>query len=233
MDAVAQLFRECSPDSLVLVDELGRGTSSTEGAAIGGAVLDELTDRKMRGVFATHLHEILEEDSRDDVKKWRMGGNHSCDEGVCVDSLALDAAVAAEVPSRIVERAALTLGRDVPSVQQDEVDLLASAFDALSDQGLVPETLPRDKAPPPRLIGTSCVYAFSTSDGLYVGETDSVRDRLKKHGRTYDIGDALVVTVKDKSAARKAEATALKKLQALGVPLLSTSDAANIHFGGA
>ena len=83
------------------------------------------------------------------------------------------------------------------------------------------------------MVGTSCVYAFSTSDGLYVGETDSVRDRLKKHGRTYDIGDALVVTVKDKSAARKAEATALKKLQALGVPLLSTSDASNVHFGGA
>ena len=43
------------------------------------------------------------------------------------------------------------------------------------------------------------------------------------------IGDALVVTVKDKSAARKAEATALKKPRALGVPLLSTSDAANVH----
>ena len=113
------------------------------------------------------------------------------------------------------------------------MDLLASAFDVLSDQGLEPETLPRDKAPPPRLVGTSCVYAFSTSEGLYVGETDSVRDRLKKHSRKYDLGDALVVTVKDKSAARKAEATALKKLQALGVPLLSTSDAANIHFGGA
>ena len=137
------------------------------------------------------------------------------------------------MPSRIVERAALTLGRDVPSSQHKEVDLLASAFEALSDQGLKPEKIQRDRAPPPRLIGTSCVYAFSTSEGLYVGETDSVRDRLKKHGRTYDVGDALVVTVKDKSAARKAEATALKKLQALGVPLLSTSDASNVHFGGA
>ena len=111
--------------------------------------------------------------------------------------------------------------------------MLTTAYDVLSDQGLEPEILPRDKAPPPRLVGTSCVYAFSTSEGLYVGETDSVRDRLKKHSRKYDLGDALVVTVKDKSAARKAEATALKKLQALGVPLLSTSDAANIHFGGA
>ena len=115
MDAVAQLFRECTSSSLVLVDELGSGTSSSEGAAVGGAVLDELTDRKMRGVFATHLHEILEEDDRSDVEKWRMGGDHSCAEGVCVDSLALHAAVAADVPSRIVERAALTLGRDVPS----------------------------------------------------------------------------------------------------------------------
>ena len=136
MDAVAQLFRECTSQSLVLVDELGRGTSSTEGAAIGGAVLDELTDRKMRGVFATHLHEILEEDDRSDVKKWEML-NNSCRsaEAACVDSLALHAAVAADVPSRIVERAALTLGRDVPSVQQDEVACLGVRRRPLGPRG--------------------------------------------------------------------------------------------------
>ena len=46
---------------------------------------------------------------------------------------------------------------------------------------------------------------------MWARRTVPVRDRLKKHSRKYDLGDALVVTVKDKSAARKAEATASKK----------------------
>ena len=234
MDAVAQLFWECSPKSLVLVDELGRGTSSTEGAAIGGAVLDELRDRKYRGVFATHLHEILTDDAREDVAKWRMVANHSCGAGVCVDSLALDAAMNADVPLRIVERAARILGRDVP-VAQNSVEMMAAAFEALEAAAkTTPETVPQDCAPPPRLVGASCVYAFRTAEGVYVGETDSVRDRLKKHARTFGaFGDALVVRVADKSAARKAEALALRRLQALGVPLASSADAAHVHFGGA
>ena len=83
-------------------------------------------------------------------------------------------------------------------------------------------------------MGASCVYAFRTAEGVYVGETDSVRDRLKKHARTFGaFGDALVVRVADKSAARKAEALALRRLQALGVPLASSADAAHVHFGGA
>mmetsp|Transcript_5014 Transcript_5014/g.20573 ORF Transcript_5014/g.20573 Transcript_5014/m.20573 type:complete len:295 (-) Transcript_5014:650-1534(-) len=87
MDDVALLLRECTARSLVLVDELGRGTSATEAAAIGAALLAEFGDRgytliltplgrpwdptppssvffwytpRYRGVFATHLqHELL------------------------------------------------------------------------------------------------------------------------------------------------------------------------------
>ena len=59
MDDVALMMRECGPRSLVLVDELGRGTSAEEGAAIGAAVVAELLEREVRTVFATHLHESL------------------------------------------------------------------------------------------------------------------------------------------------------------------------------
>ena len=55
MDDVALLFRECSRDSLVLVDELGRGTSAREGAALGAAVVRECRARHFRTVATQTL----------------------------------------------------------------------------------------------------------------------------------------------------------------------------------
>jgi DNA mismatch repair ATPase MutS len=55
------LFLACraTPSSLVILDELGRGTSTGDGAAIAAAVLDHLTARVgCRGIFATHYHHI-------------------------------------------------------------------------------------------------------------------------------------------------------------------------------
>lgn len=47
--------------SLVMVDELGKGTSSRDAAALAGAVIEELSNPKYQimSIFATHLHEIL------------------------------------------------------------------------------------------------------------------------------------------------------------------------------
>ena len=55
------LFLACraTHSSLVILDELGRGTSTGDGAAIAAAVLDHLTARvSCRGIFATHYHHI-------------------------------------------------------------------------------------------------------------------------------------------------------------------------------
>jgi hypothetical protein len=59
-DEVRALLRDATSDSLVMVDELGRGTSSRDGAAVAGALLEALDDRRAAGIFATHLHELLE-----------------------------------------------------------------------------------------------------------------------------------------------------------------------------
>ena len=50
-----------SSSSLILVDELGKGTEPAAGAAVAGAVLESLArERGCLGLFATHLHELLE-----------------------------------------------------------------------------------------------------------------------------------------------------------------------------
>ena len=40
----------------VMLDEIGKGTSARDGAAISGALLETLARRKVTGVFATHLY---------------------------------------------------------------------------------------------------------------------------------------------------------------------------------
>lgn len=46
--------------SLVLVDELGKGTEHSAGAALAGAMLERLDEVGCRGIFATHLHNLLD-----------------------------------------------------------------------------------------------------------------------------------------------------------------------------
>jgi len=58
MATTAQLLEEAGPASLVIYDELGSGTDPLEGAALGCAVLQTLTDRGCRTVATTHLAAI-------------------------------------------------------------------------------------------------------------------------------------------------------------------------------
>jgi DNA mismatch repair protein MutS2 len=52
---LAEVLRFATPESLVLIDELGSGTDPVEGAALGGAILESLTRRGSLSVATTHL----------------------------------------------------------------------------------------------------------------------------------------------------------------------------------
>jgi DNA mismatch repair ATPase MutS len=114
---IATMLRDASPSTLVLVDELGRGTETRAGAAIAGAVLEELVLRRCRGIFTTHLHEMfdlplelgdlpylrMEISMRGDglswVPTWRLAP------GRCIDSLAVHAASQCGLPTSTISRA--------------------------------------------------------------------------------------------------------------------------------
>jgi DNA mismatch repair protein MutS2 len=57
---LAEILRSATADSLVLVDELGSGTDPLEGAALGGAILEELTRRRTLTIATTHLGALKE-----------------------------------------------------------------------------------------------------------------------------------------------------------------------------
>ncbi len=52
---LGEILERATPDSLALIDELGSGTDPAEGAALGGAILEELTKRGTLTVATTHL----------------------------------------------------------------------------------------------------------------------------------------------------------------------------------
>lgn len=60
MREAATIIKKASPSSLVLIDEIGRGTATTDGLAIARAVAEYLLDVvRCRTVFATHFHELV------------------------------------------------------------------------------------------------------------------------------------------------------------------------------
>jgi DNA mismatch repair protein MutS len=63
MNETANIIRHATPRSLVILDEIGRGTSTYDGLSIAWAVTEALHDRDGKGIrtlFATHYHELTE-----------------------------------------------------------------------------------------------------------------------------------------------------------------------------
>ena len=58
MEETAMILRTATPHSLVLIDEVGRGTAMADGLAIACAVAEQLTRVGCRLLFATHIHEL-------------------------------------------------------------------------------------------------------------------------------------------------------------------------------
>lgn len=118
MSEVADILRNATPDSLVILDEVGRGTSTHDGVSIARAVAEHICTSKKLGcktLFATHYHELISlEDELEGVKNYsiavnRYGGNirflRKIVRGGVDESYGVDVAKLAGLPSKVVNRA--------------------------------------------------------------------------------------------------------------------------------
>jgi len=120
MDDLQLMTREGTRRSLLMLDEIGRGTSTNEGTALSAALLEWLDRHQMSAVFATHLHELESLLARlptlpslrwmclpvaEAAADGRIAMSFTLSEGMSRNSLALHVARGAGLPADLVERA--------------------------------------------------------------------------------------------------------------------------------
>ncbi|MGM0451907.1 MAG: DNA mismatch repair protein MutS [Thermodesulfobacteriota bacterium] len=118
MEETANIVNNAGPDSLVIMDEIGRGTSTYDGLSIAWAVAEFLHDIGGVGVkslFATHYHELTElQGIKDRVKNYSIAVReksgeiiflHQLVEGATNRSYGIEVARLAGMPEKVVEKA--------------------------------------------------------------------------------------------------------------------------------
>ena len=122
MNEVAAIIKGATKNSLIILDEIGRGTSTFDGMAIARAVLEYTADKKLLGaktLFATHYHELTElENTSDGIKNYNVAVKKRGDDiiflrrivrGGTDDSYGIEVAKLAGVPDSIINRAKVIL----------------------------------------------------------------------------------------------------------------------------
>jgi DNA mismatch repair protein MutS len=118
MVETANILRHCTPRSLVILDEIGRGTSTYDGLAIAWGVIEFVhnhPDRRAMTLFATHYHELIQlADKLPHVRNYNVavseeGGNvvflHKLIPGGADRSYGIHVAQLAGMPPAVVHRA--------------------------------------------------------------------------------------------------------------------------------
>ena len=159
MNEVADILKNATSKSLIIFDEIGRGTSTFDGMSIARAVLEYAADKRRLGaktLVATHYHELTElEQSVEGVRNYNIAVKKRGDNitflrrivAGCADgSYGIEVAKLAGVPNSVVERAKVVLHeletegvtRVVSVSKDDESDQLS--FGSSAADGIV-ETL--------------------------------------------------------------------------------------------
>lgn len=118
MSEVADILKHATKNSLLILDEIGRGTSTYDGMSIARAVVEFVADKRKlgaRALFATHYHELTAlEDLMDGVRNYNIAVKKRGDDitflrkivpGGADDSFGIEVAKLAGVPNSVIKRA--------------------------------------------------------------------------------------------------------------------------------
>ena len=139
MNEVANILNNATENSLLILDEIGRGTSTYDGLSIAWAVMEYLSQNlKAKTLFATHYHELAElEGKLDGVKNYKVSVKetatdivflHKIMRGSANKSFGIEVASLAGLPKSLTDRAREILKREeskektiIPSLNEEKV----------------------------------------------------------------------------------------------------------------
>ena len=118
MMEVASILKEATPNSLIILDEIGRGTSTYDGLSIAWAVAEYIADKEKCGaktLFATHYHELTElENKLEGIKNYSIAVKEKGEDiiflrkivrGGTDESYGIHVAKLAGVPKQVTQKA--------------------------------------------------------------------------------------------------------------------------------
>lgn len=152
MTEVANILRNATSNSLLILDEIGRGTSTFDGLSIAWAVIEHISDKKKLGaktLFATHYHELTElEGKLSGVRNFCIAVKEKGDDivflrkiirGGADKSYGIQVAKLAGVPTSVLDRAK-ELGNQLTDAD------IASKVKNIANNGYVKEKKEDDKS---------------------------------------------------------------------------------------
>ena len=156
MTEAAGILNTATPKSLVLLDEIGRGTATFDGLAIAWAVVEHLESRtRAKTLFATHYHELTElADLLPGVRNYHVSVKESganivflrkVEPGSADKSYGVEVARLAGLPPAVIERAREILARHEQSEHTLSESLAAEAPEPPEDEA--PQAGPANRSP--------------------------------------------------------------------------------------
>ena len=147
MNEVSNILKSAGKRSLIILDEVGRGTSTFDGMSIARAVLEYIADKRKIGaktLFSTHYHELTELEGKvDGVKNYNISVKKRGDtitflrrivRGGADGSYGVEVAKLAGVPTPVVNRAREILYQLESEDKALKSKLTQADFDAISDE---------------------------------------------------------------------------------------------------
>jgi DNA mismatch repair protein MutS len=142
MNEVANIIKHATRNSLLILDEIGRGTSTFDGMAIARAVLEYVANKKTLGaktLFATHYHELTQmENELGGIKNYNIAVKKRGDDiiflrrivrGGADDSYGIEVAKLSGIPNSVISRAKVIL-KDITSGNPSVVKTAITREDA-------------------------------------------------------------------------------------------------------
>ncbi len=157
MNEMADILNNMTDKSLLILDEIGRGTSTYDGLSLAWALAEHLRKSRARTLFATHFHELTALSDKHDgvvnynvsVKEWKdeIIFLHKIVKGSTDDSYGIYVAKLAGIPTQIINRAKsvltqLELKQDLkqdlkgeePQQAENQIDLFSNTPDLIAEE---------------------------------------------------------------------------------------------------